>query len=477
MTSTTSLFFDAPSRRILLTGAAAGGLLSLMACGKPAEKAPAAATADNPRGIAKEAWIYAYPMLMNYQTLAKDVLDPKDPGYIGGFGRFRHYAQFFTPANRDIVTPNNDTPYSWAWLDLRAEPWVLSVPAGSTDRYYVHQWMDLFTQIFGYVGVRATGYEPGSYLIAGPKWSGPTPPGIKSVLKSETDLVIDLGRTALHGPSDTAALKAFQAQYRLQPLSAFTNTTPPPPAPAISFPTWDKAKALGPEFIGYLNFLLTFCQPPDPSETDLMQRFATIGIEPGLPFDLASKPAALRQAIADGAADGAAALKAKVAVTESSIGMFGSRAQLKNDYLTRAVAAAMGIYGNAAEEAVYVGARLDSTGQPLDGAARYQVRLDKAHLPPASFFWSATMYDLPNRLLVANPINRYSLGSQTNGLRYEPDGSLILYIQRDDPGTDKTSNWLPSPAKGPFNIVFRLYGPSPEAQKGGWPPPAVVKAS
>lgn len=425
----------------------------------------------NAQSIARDAWIYAYPMLMNYKTLSEQALAPTEPG----FGRFRHYSQFFTPANRDIVTPNNDTPYSWAWLDLRAEPWVLSVPADAAHRYYVHQWMDLFTQIFGYVGVRATGYEAGDYLIAGPGWSGPTPAGIKQVLKAETDIVLDLGRTSLNGPQDVEALKALQAQYGLQPLSAYARTPPPPAAPRIDFPAWDEPKALGPDFIGYLNFLLQFCQPPDASETALLARFAEIGVGPAKPFDLAALAADMRVAIVQGAADGAEALKAQIAKTTSSIGLFGSRQQLANDYMKRAVAAAMGIYGNAAEEAVYVGSMFDADGRPLDGANRYEVHLDKAHLPPASIFWSATMYDLPNRLLVANPIDRYSLGSQTKGLKYGADGSLTLYVQRASPGGDKESNWLPTPEKGAFNVIFRLYGPSPEAQKGGWPPPPLAK--
>jgi hypothetical protein len=183
----------------------------------------------------------------------------------------------------------------------------------------------------------------------------------------------------------------------------------------------------------------------------------------------------MREAITGGAADGAAALEAQIAKTASSIGLFGSREQLGPNYIMkRAVAAAMGIYGNAAEEAVYVGAMRDASGAPLDGANRYEVHLTKAQLPPAAYFWSVTMYNLPDRLLVENPIRRYSLGDRSN-LKYGPDGSLTLYIQATSPGPDKESNWLPSPPKGPFNVVFRLYGPSSEAQQGKWPPPPLTK--
>jgi hypothetical protein len=470
-----------PSRRMLLAGAASLGGTLLASCGPksqtttPSPKGDTGAGSSDPRAIVRDAWIYAYPMIMNYATLAKQTLDSANPGYVGGFGKFRHYAQFFTPANRDIVTPNNDTPYSWAWLDLRAEPWVLTVPAAQSGRYYVHQWMDLFTQIFGYVGVRATGEGPGSYLIAGPKWSGPAPAGIAKVLKAESDIVVDLGRTSLLGPSDIDALKAFQAQYKLQPLSAFAKTAAPVAAPAIAWPAWDEKKWLGPEFIGLLNFLLQFTQPPAASETGLMARFARVGIGPGKPFDLASLSESDRAAVIGGAQDGQAALKAKIAVTNSSIGLFGSREQLGDDYLKRAAAAAMGIYGNAAEEAVYVGAAQDSTGQPLDGAGRYEIHLTKDQLPPAKYFWSATLYELPSRLLSENSIHRYSLGDRSPGLKFGDDGSLTLYVQREPPAADKQGNWLPAPKTGPFTVIFRLYGPSPAAQTGGWPPPAVRK--
>src|SRR5580692_9218457 len=131
-----------------------------------------AATPTEARAIARDAWLYAFPMMESYNTWYSQAIDSKSPTYVGGFNTFRHYSEPFTSANHDIVTPNNDTPYSWAWLDLRAEPYVLSVPAVPKDRYYVVQWIDLFTQNFAYVGVRSTGFSAGSYVIAGPEWHG-----------------------------------------------------------------------------------------------------------------------------------------------------------------------------------------------------------------------------------------------------------------------------------------------------------------
>jgi hypothetical protein len=254
-----------------------------------------AGSSSTPRAIAKDAYLYAFAMLENYQTMYKQVIDTSAPEYVGGFGRYRHYSEPFTPDNKDIVTPNNDTPYSWAWLDLRAEPWVLSVPAVPKDRYYVCQWFDLFTHNFAYVGVRATGFDAGHYLFTGPRWQGATPPGITQAFHSETDIVGTLTRTALNGPDDVPNVKEIHSQMVLQPLSAFLKQPAPLAAAAVVFPPYDKAAASSAGFITFLNFLLQFTQPPYPSEQAMMTRFAQIGIGPGKPFDLATLDDATRQ--------------------------------------------------------------------------------------------------------------------------------------------------------------------------------------
>ena len=425
------------------------------------------ASPEEAQAIAKDAFIYAYPMLFNYKTLYQQTQDKTSKAYAGGFGKFRHYSQPYGPENKEIVTPNNDTPYSWAWLDLRREPWVLSVPEVPSDRYYVFQWVDLFTYNFAYVGPRTTGNKAGHYLLAGPGWNGQTPPGIDKVFKSETDLVVTLGRTALNGPSDVKHVIAIQNQYKLTPLSSFEHTAAPPEPQAVIYPQWDEDKATSIDFIGYLNFLLQFTQPPNPSEAELMQRFAKIGIAPGKPFDASKLDPAMRDALTRGVSDAKQALGAAEKSTTSSFGLFGSREDLKNDYMTRAVAAAMGIYGNTKEEAVYVGYRVDADKKPLVGAQPYVLHFEKKDLPPAKFFWSMTLYDLPARHLVANPIDRYSIGDRTKGLKYGADGSLDLYVQNESPGKDKESNWLPAPV-GPYTLIMRIYGPETAVFDGKW---------
>ena len=425
------------------------------------------ATPEEAQGIAKDAFIYAYPMLFNYKTLYQQTQDKDSRAYVGGFGKFRNYSRPYGPENKEIVTPNNDTPYSWAWLDLRREPWVLSVPKIPDERYYVFQWIDLFTYNFAYVGSRTTGNGVGHYMFAGPGWNGQTPPGIDKVFKSETDLIVTLGRTALDGPSDVRHVIAIQDQYKLTPLSAFEHTAPPPEVESVRFPVWDEARATSVDFISYLNFLLQFTQPTNPSETELMQRFAKIGIAPGKPFDASRLDPAMRDALARGVSDAKQSLAAAEKSTTSSFGIFGSRDDLKNDYMTRAVAAAMGIYGNTKEEAVYVGYRVDAENHPLVGKQPYVLHFDKKDLPPARFFWSMTLYDLPARHLVANPLKRYSIGDRTKGLKYGSDGSLDLYVQHESPGHVRESNWLPAP-EGPYDLIIRIYGPSPSVFDGTW---------
>ncbi|WP_213953043.1 DUF1254 domain-containing protein [Variovorax sp. dw_954] len=405
-------------------------------------------------------------MTEGYNTMYKQLSDPAGREYVGGFGRFRHYSEAFTPENRDIVTPNNDTPYSWAWLDLRAEPWVVSVPAVPGKRYYVQQWIDLFTHNFAYIGSRATGNQAGNYLFAGPRWKGETPPGIQQVFHSETDIVLSLTRTALNGPDDVEAVKAVQAGMKLQPLSSFLKTAAPPAAPTIALPPYDVAKARSRDFIGYLNFLLQFTQPPHPSEVDLMKRFATIGIGPGLPFDATKLPPATLAAIDDGVSDAKEALAAKSKVTLSSNGIFGSRAELKNDYLIRAVAAEKGLYGNSLAEAWY-------GGYLGDGSKLSTIHFAPGQLPPARFFWSMTLYTLPDRFLYANPLKRYSIGDRTQGLKRDADGGLTLYLGHASPGAEKESNWLPTP-EGRYSAVGRIYGPSEAAMNGTWKLPPLT---
>ena len=444
-------------------------LVALAAIVVTAVSSAQAVTPSEARAIAKDTYVYAFAMMESYQTWYSHAVDKSSSVYIGGFNVYRHYSEPFTPANKDIVSPNNDTPYSWAWLDLRAEPMVVSVPAVPKDRYYVMQWFDLFTQNFAYNGVRATGFGAGSYLIAGPKWKGKKPAGIKQVFRAETDIVGTLTRTSLDGPDDLANLKALQAQYVLQPLSAFLKESAPPAPPPISFPPYDKAKARSHDFIGYLNLLLQFAEPPTPSEVAIRKRFEKIGIGPGRPWGASNADPATLAAIDAGVKEGQAEIDALAAKTFNTNGLFGSRQQLKTNYLQRDVGALKGLYGNSIEEAWY-------GGYLGDGTKLSTIHFTKATLPPAKFFWSATLYTLPERFLFDNPLNRYSIGDRTKGLVYGKDGSLTIYVGNTSPGKDKESNWLPAPP-AQYSLLVRVYGPSEAAITGKRKLPALKPVS
>jgi hypothetical protein len=443
-------------------------LVSLTAPARAQDLAP-----DEARAIAAEVWLYSYAPIQGYQTMYNQAVNSAFPGYVGGFNQFRHYSRSATPEDTDIVTPNNDTPYSWAWLDLRAEPIVLSLPAVAEPRYYVNQWFDLYTHNFAYTGVRATGREAGNYLFAGPHWNGTVPDGITQVFRAETDFVGTLTRTQLFGPDDIPALQAVQASYALTPLSAFTGTPAPAPAPAVDWPAWDAAQAESIGFISYFNALLPF-MPPVPSEADMFAHFARIGIGAGLPFVPSTLSPEIRTAMEEGVATASADLRAAALRQASSRGFFGSREELGENYITyRNFGAMLGIYGNSEAEAFYGTQQTDDDSAVLDGARHWVLRFEPGQLPPVTEFWSITMYGLPERLLVDNPINRYSIGDRTEGMVLGTDGSLEIYIQQDNPGPDKESNWLPAP-DGPFFFVGRFYGPGPAIQDGTWTLPRLT---
>ncbi|MFE6483295.1 DUF1254 domain-containing protein [Streptomyces sp. NPDC057757] len=428
------------------------------------------------RETAAEAWIWGYPLLENYRTMYPQAIDADDPRSVGGFGRFRHYSRPFTPADTDVVTPNNDTPYSWAWLDLRAEPWVVSVPA--TDRYYVLPLHDLDTSYVGFIGARTTGNEAGDHLVAGPGWTGEVPPGTAGVLRADTRLVGILGRTYLAGPQDVDALRAVQERYRLRPLSEYLDSAAPHPAPEPVWPVWREETLGSVEFFAVLDFLLGFF-PVLPAEADLRGRLGALGVDGRGEFEPAALEPENREALEAGIADARARLAEAGENAVESTHLFGTREEHGGDCLTRAVGVEKGLYGLPAAEAWYAGWAEDSEGnRPPDGARRdYVIRFPPGALPPARFFWSATMYRLPERLLVDNELDRYSIGDRTPGIVRDADGGLTLHVSAtrpEDPA--EAANWLPAPA-GPFTVTIRVYGPDPSVLDGGWTIPALTPRS
>jgi hypothetical protein len=302
------------------------------------------------------------------------------------------------------------------------------------------------------------------------------------VIRSDTDLALVIYRTQLFGPSDIDSVKKIQDGYQVAPLSVHLNQPAPAQAPPIDFvpPLPPEQEKTSPQFFEILNFALRFA-PTLPNEKSLRDRFAQIGIGPGGSFDPDKLSPEMRTAIEGGMSDAWADLnnlkKDKVDTGEvGSAQFFGTAQDLKGNYLYRMAGAVFGIYGNTAAEALYPGIVNDSSGAPLTGANNYTVRFAPGQLPPVNAFWSLTMYELPQRLLVENPMRRYLINSpMLPSLLADPDGGYTFYVQHASPGLDKESNWLPAPT-GPFQMVLRLYWPKPDALNGTWKPPQAVMA-
>ena len=414
-------------------------------------------------------------MAANYLTMYKQAIDTTGHDYKAPFNTLTSAKSVATPDDKFVVTPNSDTPYSYVWLDLRAEPVVITMPKIEPNRYYTAQLIDLYTYNFAYLGTRAYGNEGGDFLIAGPGWNGATPPGVKAVLHSETQFAYVLFRTQLFNLTDLPKVNKIQAGYKVQPLSAFLHQPAPAAAPAVNWPTPADITKPNTGIFPVVDFLFQFC-PPSPSESDVLARFAKINVGPNQTFDMSKFSPDVQQAINDGVKDSDADLAGvmKLINTDqlSSGDMFGTRDFLKGNYLYRYAGAKLGLYGNSKQDAIYFGYFVDANHQPLDASkSSYELHFAKGDLPPTKAFWSLTMYDGKTQLLVANPAKRYLLNSTTlKSYKYGADGSLTFTISNANPGAAKQANWLPAP-DGPFYCVFRVYLPGNTVLDGTWKKP------
>jgi hypothetical protein len=471
------------SKRNLFGAAALGGAGGLLAQLGPVSAQGRAGVVGSFEA-AEAAFVYGLPLVMNYTVMYEFAIDRNSGQFKAPFNQVWNDAQVFTWRDTAVPTPNSDTPYSMCWLDLRAEPVVLSVPDVPAGRYFSVMICDGNTYNVGYIGSRATGQGAGSWLVAGPGWQGATPPGIKGVIRSTTQFALTIFRTQLFGPEDMPNVVAVQRGYKAEPLSSFARTAAPPPAPEIRWPriTADLAKH---HFFDYLAFALQF-NAPQANEAAIRAQMATIGIDgrgTALPHSFLDRIELLAAAFEGNRKVEAAVAAAGVAMNGWRVTPIpGSPEAYNGDWMLRAVAAKAGIYGNSTEEATYPFTRTTATGETLDGSkGRYTLTFGPNQLPPVNAFWSVTMYHGGNQLLVQNPIDRYLINSpMLAGMRPNPDGGVTIHIQKDDPGEALRANWLPAP-DGPIYMVMRLYWPKTEAPsllpigRGAWQPPGIAR--
>jgi hypothetical protein len=410
---------------------------------------------QNLRTITEKVFIYAYPMLENYKTMYNAAVDESSKLYAAPFNVIHHNEGLSSPDDTWVTTPNSDTIYSRAWLDLRLEPVILTIPEIEEDRYYTFQLTDFHTNNFGYLGTRTTGNDGGVFMIAGPSWNGNVPNDVEQVHKSETDIVIILGRTQVKTPDDVQNALNIMQKYDLKTLSEYLGETQPEIVPTIDFIPWDAQKAYTGEFVNYVNLILTW-SPIHPSEKQLYDEFSKIGISPGKIVEFDDS----QQMIIDDAVSSAYdTIRKNILEQPFKNGwfvpqFFGDREFHGTNFLNRSTGALYGLYGNTIEEALYIGALVDDEKNILDGSKNnYLIKFSAE--PPVDAFWSVTMYDQENRLLVENSIDRYLINSISN-LQKNDDGSFVIYVQHDSPSEDQQSNWLPAP-DGPIYMVYRMY--------------------
>jgi len=478
------------TRRNLLHSVALAAIA--VATTQPAQ-VQAQASADRPgffkaKDIAEAGFIYGLPIVMNYAVMYEYAVDRNSGQFKAPFNQIKNEPNVFTYKDTAIVTPNSDTPYSFVWMDLRSEPIVLSVPAVEAKRYYAVQLCDGNTYNFGYIGTRTTGSEAGDYMVVGPDWKGATPPGIKKVFQSSTQLSLAGYRTQLFSPDDLDNVKKVQAGYKVQTLSAYLKQPATTAASTIDFPKIDK-ELVKTNFFDYLDFALQFA-PAQENEKEIRAQLAAIGVGPGKTLNFKDLPLEQKLEIGLGMKEGERKIDEGVADAGKAVngwrvsGLPGDSAHYNGDWLKRAVAAKAGIYGNSPEEATYPLTRIDGEGQTLDASKNnYTLTFPAGQQPPVNAFWSLTMYDGKTQLLIENPINRYLINSpMLPNMKTNQDGSLTLYIQNKSPGTDKEANWLPAP-DGPIYLVMRLYWPKTEAPsilppgEGTWQPPGLKRVS
>ena len=466
-------------RRTMLTGAVLTGALS----------APAVARAqDNPamlRDLARRATVYLLPVYEMYRTRWRATVDDTNPQR-QKLNRFHHMPQLADHRARAVTTPNHDTLYSSAWLDLSLEPLFLTVPPVG-DLYYSYAFLDLFTDNFAYVSHRLYGGNPPSHMIVGPTWNGDAPSDV-NLLRAPTNSVWLIGRLLVDSPQELDRVRTLQRRVLLETpdmrnerriletRELMRQRTLAPPEPVADWPAPNRNDPFDIFEVGVRTLRES---PLADRDRAILESLAPLKLRPGRKFDLRAFNDLERRAMQAGIEQGLADIRAGAArpgktvdgwtYSEHNLGNFG------DDYLYRAAVALGGLGAPEPAEAVYVACNVDSTGRALSGTNRYELTFAADGLPPARAFWSLSMYEVTSEgraFFIDNPIGRYAIGDRTDGLQKSADGSLTLYLQRERPNGGRAANWLPAPA-GAMRLVLRVYEPEESLLDGRYRVPGV----
>ena len=458
----------------LISGLMLWPLLSLTA------QAQSAVTEQEAQSIAVDAYIYFYPLiLMDITRKQSTNIEPGKEIGKGPMNMFVNVPQYPPPDFKGVVRSNFDTLYSIAWLDLTKEPQVVSAP-DTNGRYYLLPMLDMWTDVFASPGWRTTGTQAANFLVTPRGWNGTIPAGFARI-EAPTPYVWIIGRTKTDGPPDYDAVNKIQAGYKVTPLSEWGKSPKPVEvkiASSVDMKTPPKTQIdtmQADQFFIYAAELLKL-HPPHLTDQPIIAQLMRIGFEPGKSFDITKADPVVKKALEIAPAAAQSLMEWKVptlarvvnywSMNTDTMGVYG------NYYLKRAIVAQLGLGANLPEDAIYPLNLADEAGKPLDGASKYTIHFDKGATPPVNAFWSLTLYD-SHGFQVANSLNRFAVSSWMP-FKYNPDGSLDLYFQNENPGTDKEVNWLPAP-NGPFNLTMRLYSPKSDALTGKWNPPPITE--
>lgn len=426
--------------------------------------------------IVQEGYVYLYPLILMDITRKQLInTDPKLNPIGGPANAFTHLRAFPSADMRVVVRPNFDTLYSSAWLDLSRGPVVIST-ADTGGRYFLLPMIDMWTDVFAVPGKRTNGTAAADFALIPPGWIGALPPDVERI-QSPTPYVWIIGRTQTNGVSDYDKVHTIQNGYKVT-LLADWGQTPRSIERQIDSSVDTKTEPLrqvsqmpAAAYFKYGAELMKV-NPPHLSDWSILARLKRAGLEPGKSFDNSRvSPEILAQA----ASGGLQLMREKMPtlarvvdgwqMNTDTMGVYGDY------YLKRAIVAMAGLGANQPEDAIYPLNVADNSGQPVTAENRYLLHFNKDQLPPVDAFWSLTMYDAEG-FQVPNPIDRFAIGDR-DALRFNGDGSLDIYIQNENPGPDKESNWLPAPSSGALGLTLRLYAPEPEALDGRWNPPPI----
>ena len=463
------------------TGSSASQSPATMSSGQLNEEMKKLATSDNPVDIATLAYIWGYPLVIKVRTYDYAISPNIPPGPLRGpVNTIAHARDLLDASYTDVVRPNQDTLYSVSYLDLMNKSLILQVPPMS-DRYYVLQFTDAYTNSFKYIGTRTNVTSGGTYFITGPNWTGTVPSGMLQI-KSPTNLAVLIARILVNGPTDVPNVRALQDKLSLSPISA-TEGSPIPVNTSVSkseeIPVSSQPAFMpttGAKIFDELgNDMID--NPQFQDDAGAVAKFEMIGIGPGL-TPSTTKNETILKALEQGIIVGEKMIDEKIAHLGSVVNGWSFNLDTGNygsDYLLRAAVAKTALGANAPEEALYPLTFVDNSGNNLTGSEKYVIHFDKDKIPPVEAFWSITMYNSKYGF-VDNPINRYAIGDRTPGFKFNSDGSFDIYVQKDNPGKEKESNWLPATPDN-FSLLLRLYIPKEIVLKGEYQYPQVQRVS